>query len=69
MGPDQPFAADFTVLGDDPRSVTPKRLNPIHVRGTVDEGRWFPAADQSGNLGGGVQGASGPRKLAQPSWK
>lgn len=34
--------ATFTVLGEDPYSVNPERLNEIPVLGTVFEGRWFP---------------------------
>jgi len=34
--------ANFTVLGDDPYTVNPERLNEIPVLGTVFEGRWFP---------------------------
>jgi len=34
--------ANFTVLGEDPYTVEPERLNEIEVLGTVYEGRWFP---------------------------
>ena len=37
-------AADFTVLGEDPWEVEPMALRDIPIRGTVFEGRPFPAA-------------------------
>ena len=36
--------ANFTILGEDPYTVNPEKLNQISVLGTVYAGRWFPAS-------------------------
>ena len=34
--------ANFTVLAEDPYSVTPEQLGDIPILGTMFQGRWFP---------------------------
>ena len=39
--------ANFTVLGADPYDIDPLDLDRVPILGTVFEGRWFPATEQT----------------------